>query len=333
VSLIAYWKFDEALAADTAVDSVGGYNLTPNGPPPVATGRFGNCRKWATAGPYLSSASYPALFDSPTRTFSIAWWMAVHSTTVGTTLFSIRRPLTTSHHLFALYLAGASTYALGVKWSTAPSSQVTWNTNVQLPSAGGVWHHHCVTVNANVATYYVNGSLVGTNNLLTPVLKEAAYTYQMSLGRGAFDATPEQTANTSLDDFRIYDAVLTADEVWALYQVNPSADTTAPVISAVSPTDGSAISRTQAWSFRVTDNVAFRRTVVVVTLTDTGGTERGREVIYDGTEFAALYSAGSTKTTISAGTVFDFSIVRAGGWPFAPTFDVFAIDTSGNEGT
>ena len=75
------------------------------------------------------------------------------------------------------------------------------------------------------------------------------------------------------------------------------------------------------------------RVLVIATLKDANGVERAREVVWDGTEFSAAYENNSSRTQVVVGTSYDFSIRRNGGWPYSPTFDVFAIDTSGNEGT
>ena len=73
----------------------------------------------------------------------------------------------------------------------------------------------------------------------------------------------------------------------------------------------------------MTDETALRR---VVLLSRFAG--RNDEVIHDGTEFRAPYSASSTRTAIAGG--FRFRVRRTGGWPSSPSILPLAVDTSGN---
>lgn len=102
-----------------------------------------------------------------------------------------------------------------------------------------------------------------------------------------------------------------------------------PVVSSVSPTAGSSISRTQAITFNVTDLSPGLGRVVVLAY-------HGSlffEVVHDGTSFKTPYSASSTRTAITDG--FAFSIVHnVPGWPNAAlTLRIIAVDGDGNEST
>lgn len=103
-------------------------------------------------------------------------------------------------------------------------------------------------------------------------------------------------------------------------------DTTAPVVSGVSPAPGSILPATDPVSFDITDDSgAFRRIVVMLTLGESGITE----VVHDGTSFRGLYQLSSLRTPIING--FHFDIYRTGGWTSTPTLQIVGIDRSGNE--
>lgn len=110
--------------------------------------------------------------------------------------------------------------------------------------------------------------------------------------------------------------------------VNPEPvipDVTDPVVHNFVPAVGSYISSSQPISFDVTDDSGkFRRIIVHVAFAD--GTE---EVAHNGESFRGYYSTTSTRVLITNG--WRYTVMRSGGWPSTPTFNVFAIDVEGNE--
>ena len=112
---------------------------------------------------------------------------------------------------------------------------------------------------------------------------------------------------------------------YGLFRLDGPVVSSPPSVSAVTPSVGSAITRHEAIAFDVTDDGDFRAILLTVSFVGADAPE----VIHDGTNFSALYSAGSTKTAIAGG--FHFSLLRAGGWPSAPTITPYAFDTTGQE--
>jgi len=98
-----------------------------------------------------------------------------------------------------------------------------------------------------------------------------------------------------------------------------------PLVSGVSPSIGTPLTHHQVVSFDVTDDGDFR----AILLTASFDGAAAPEVVYDGTTFSDLYVTGSTTTAISGG--FRFALIRAGGWPSAPTITPYAFDTTGQE--
>jgi len=120
-----------------------------------------------------------------------------------------------------------------------------------------------------------------------------------------------------------------ADHEVTLLNLGPALDppdTTPPVVGSFSPALGGTISPTQPITFEVTDDSgAFRRIIVHAVFAD--GIE---EVVHNGLAFRGLYQTSSQRVLVTNG--FRYTVLRTGGWPSSPaTFNVFALDESGNE--
>ncbi len=118
----------------------------------------------------------------------------------------------------------------------------------------------------------------------------------------------------------------TANPVYVAIDNEPSADTTAPTVSNVSPVAGTTLGRFDPVTLDVTD-VGTGLRLVVLAAQFAGGSIY--EIVHDGTSFAPLYAAGSARTVISGG--YHYSLARLGGWPGALTLMPFAVDQAGNE--
>jgi hypothetical protein len=107
----------------------------------------------------------------------------------------------------------------------------------------------------------------------------------------------------------------------------PEDDITPPTVTNFNPPDGQEIESNDAISFDVQDNLGtFTRIFVVAWFKTTGI----KEVIHDGNNFSGYYSSSSSRVLISGG--YRYSVQRSNGWPYAPTIEVYPIDSSGNEG-
>lgn len=97
-----------------------------------------------------------------------------------------------------------------------------------------------------------------------------------------------------------------------------------PTIENVTPAAGTAIGTTTPVGFDVVD-AELRRVLVKASFAGSDAWE----LVYDGTAFAPAYAAGSMVTSFAGG--LRFRVLRAGGWPSAPTLTPFAFDASGAE--
>ncbi|HWW71291.1 MAG TPA: LamG-like jellyroll fold domain-containing protein, partial [Duganella sp.] len=82
------------------------------------------------------------------------------------------------------------------------------------PLATGRWVHVAVTLSGSTATLYVNGGQVGTNTAMTRAPFRLDSTESNWLGRSQYPADPY--FNGKVDDFRIYNGAMTAEQVAAL---------------------------------------------------------------------------------------------------------------------
>lgn len=101
-------------------------------------------------------------------------------------------------------------------------------------------------------------------------------------------------------------------------------DVALPVVGDFDPEDGTEIGPGDSISFSVTDDSgAFARIMVIVSMNGIA------EVVHDGAAFRGLFQGASSRSAITGG--FRYTVGRQGGWEATPTFEVFAIDSSGNE--
>ncbi len=96
-----------------------------------------------------------------------------------------------------------------------------------------------------------------------------------------------------------------------------------PVIGNFSPAVGTPLARNDTVSFDVTDPTGLLRGEVFVVL--------GSDVlvVHDGDRFRGRFTNFSSRAAIVDG--FRYTVRPNGGWTSAPTFEVHATDTDGNE--
>ncbi|GAG73463.1 unnamed protein product, partial [marine sediment metagenome] len=101
----------------------------------------------------------------------------------------------------------------GAAWATANSSAITCD--------GSTWTHVAMTYNKDAGgtteiKMYINGSADGTGDYNTAI---PASDKQLYLGAGdeAGDSTPEKTFDGTIDEVRILDTALTAEQIAADY--------------------------------------------------------------------------------------------------------------------
>lgn len=141
-----------------------------------------------------------------------------------------------------------------------------------------------------------------------------------------------------LDLFTIKPARIESAEIVYGFGIDIS-DTIEPVISNMTPADGTPIRELTSIEFDVTDDTGLVACLLFLTWTDPVTNTEEAELIYDGEAFRGKYTNTATNvvTTISGG--LHFKIRRAGGWPQDPdgvnlpiSLEPVAVDGGGNIG-
>jgi hypothetical protein len=234
-NLVLWHTFDGPyLNTTTSTDrSANGYNGTLSGGPVPVLGKVGQAMKFDATNDYIDLGSVTTLTSgSP---FSISWWEKINSDL---------DPYTTR---FSLKIQGTSDYFIAERGNDPTYGPITWgitnhsikpaSANPSVATSIGVWHHFVITGTdptsgtAGNYSFYSDGVSLGTTN-------GGGWAVTQSNNRIGYIGQNYPT-NATIDDFRIYNKVLSASEVSALYVQGgrvEAPDTIAPTISAESKT-------------------------------------------------------------------------------------------------
>lgn len=108
------------------------------------------------------------------------------------------------------------------------------------------------------------------------------------------------------------------------FELSTVTDTTDPVVTLISPAEGTTLLPSSTVVVEVTDDTGFGRVLLAIQFGGTGAPE----LVHDGDGFSTPYR-GSTREAISGG--WRYTLGRANGWPSAMRLDVYAIDAAGRE--
>lgn len=215
--LIGYWKMDEA--SGTLADSSGNANTgtwNGTGSSHYTVGKFGNGSGFNGTDDYIQVAENSGLPVYRTTGYSIAFWVkavnnsdndrklfAEASTVSNNPLFMMAKYDSSSH--LQVYIRDDSDT---VRLDTRGSSSVVYD---------NTWHHVVWTDLNGSAFLYVDGVKDATNFNYTAAT--------LTPNRTSFGALLRSSAsgfiNSSIDDFRAYNRVLSPAEARALYEYAP----------------------------------------------------------------------------------------------------------------
>jgi hypothetical protein len=196
--LVAYWKLDEG--SGTRIDSAGPNNLADNGSVGSTTGKVGNAALFN--GINFLTVTNPSL--NITGAISIAGWVYAVSTSIQQVFggYASVPPYHGYGFGISVSIPNKWVWFSGLPW-TASTSDVALNT----------WTHIAFTLNSTgTLNIYLNGALDRTTT--APVL--SSYNGQRALGARA-DGIDQVFSGTLIDEFGIWNRVLTASEMLILY--------------------------------------------------------------------------------------------------------------------
>jgi hypothetical protein len=212
-NLVAWWKFDEGTGT-VAYDSVGHNDGTLHGNPQWVTGQVGGALDCDGNGDYVQVPDNDSL--TPSKEITIAYWLYSRG---GAGIYKYAAcPDQTGHGS----PGNSRAYAFDVGTNTHLLVHQTRDASDQIISIGTVslneWHYVAATFNRGQASLYIDGELDSTKMLsVTSIMNDAQ---PLIIGGYWEYCTPSfvNAMNGSIDDLRIYNRVLSATEIWALYQ-------------------------------------------------------------------------------------------------------------------
>ena len=204
--LASYWKFDDGSGGSAADASGNGNTGTLSGGPTWTGGKIGGALTFNGTNQYVSTSDIGTSTDSA---YTISAWVNPSSTASGDIYY---RGAATGEMLFQTSGGAASLYA---DLTTAGWQNVTGGS-----VATGTWSHLVgVYTRQGSLKIYVNGVLAGTTSLPSYDLAVNGF-FHSSIG--SYNRSTTSAYPGSIDEVRIYNRALSADEVAKLYR------TTAP---------------------------------------------------------------------------------------------------------
>ena len=211
MGLVGYWKFDET-SGTTVYDSSGyKHHGTLVNSPVLTTGKIGNGLYYNTSGSPTQYVSLPVFSLSGTA-LSISFWVKNSTSSYHQTFLGDANQSASAGFLLTYRESGSAIliyqYALGSTYSNASSPNFFADIN-------NSWA--LVTIVADYSGknvyFYKNGSLFNRISMITPIFPSTVRAKYI----GIYASGAHPLVNSYLDDFRIYNRVLSASEISAIY--------------------------------------------------------------------------------------------------------------------
>jgi hypothetical protein len=200
-SLYNLEKVNDGLVIDlslTAIDpSITVIDQVDNGLIPYTGGFIGG-------GAFINNGNYITIPNNTNIPLTIAFWMNGSNFYYSQSIFGIG----INGQVDCYFYVANNT--LSIRISSFDNATITY------PIVSNTWTHVCLTIDfLYSAILYINGINVGT---VTSTAQEMTYFSNMYLGTSGFIG--DDTFTGVLDDFKVYNRVLTTTEISKLYQLN-----------------------------------------------------------------------------------------------------------------
>jgi hypothetical protein len=211
---IGYWKFD-AGSGTTAMDTSGnGYTGTLVNGPVWTTGVLGDALAFNGTSSYVNVPSAKALDAYP---LTVATWFKTGTGTGLTGL--VNKYVAASMNGYQIFMNNGNLCA----WYFRDSGDYVWDgSGCTLSTAGFAdnnWHYAVFVVDANGGRLYVDGSETASQAWTG---NAGAINNSHALSFGRYPGVAQPYFSGLLDDVRLYNAALTAQQVTTLYASFPS---------------------------------------------------------------------------------------------------------------
>jgi hypothetical protein len=228
----AVWSFTTGpfLAHRYGFNESGGTSVADSAGGPAWTGTVHNGGALGGGLLTLSSASQqyvtlPAGIVSPPGGITIMAWVKLTSNTNWNRIFDFGN--STTSYLFLSPQNGASGTLRFAITTGGGEQQINWNTNLST----GAWHQVAVTFSGGTGipgltgsggtgVLYVDGAAVGVSESLTLNPSSLGNTVNNYIGKSQFSGDP--CFNGSMDEFRIYNGALAANEIAQACSLGPA---------------------------------------------------------------------------------------------------------------
>ncbi|MCA9238899.1 MAG: hypothetical protein KDA37_01810, partial [Planctomycetales bacterium] len=207
-SEIALWlKFDETTG--TAAADSSGFGLDGNliGGPTWDAGELNNAVRLDGVDDYvaLPSGVLNGLTD-----ITISAWVYLDTVNTWERIFDFGAGTEVNMFLTPQSFGGGDDLRFAIK-NGGDEQQINPTTTTTVPL--NTWTHVAVTLGGGIGVLYLNGAEVGRNNALTISPADLGVTTQNYIGKSQY---PDPYLDGRVDDFRIYNRVLSAAEVSAV---------------------------------------------------------------------------------------------------------------------
>jgi hypothetical protein len=224
--MVAWWPLDET-SGTNANDIINDNDGTHQNGPASVSGMVGGALSFDGANDYVKVPDNNVLDFGANQDFSIDAWILTKKArgiqTIVDKRYEDRRTNTKGYTFFLNN--GKLSFQLATgngSWLCAnnSSSSCTNYTSSSANLADGKWHHVAVTVNrsssAPLGTFYVDGLPIGTTSISSFRLGDLSNAQPLTIGRNTNQIVGSNFQG-NIDEVEIFNRVLTAEEVYALW--------------------------------------------------------------------------------------------------------------------
>jgi len=205
LNLVSHWKFDEGQGT-TAYDSAGNNDGTLVGDPCWVPGKIGSyALDFDGSGDYVDCGDIDKL-DGTTNVSFTAW---INTNSISTSKLIIRK----GEDYPPLLMWVTADYTINFTIYRAPGVFYTALTTMTI--SPNQWYFLVGTYDGDVVRAYINGVEEATNSDASG--PTSSNSESLRIGSG-YELYPTAWFDGRIDDARIYDLSLSAEEVWWLYQ-------------------------------------------------------------------------------------------------------------------